>query len=130
MQWLVDLVKESLGILPVFIDRGDPAQPDWFQPSFTSDGNWHDFDISAHVPANARVISFLIIIIASAQGDGISLKKSGNISDNNISTLTTQVAAAAITGDLLIAATPNQEIQYKITPNVTSMIMTVKGWWL
>ena len=134
MQWLIDIIKDwsaEQGYLTAsFVDRGDTTLPDWDHLTLTLDNAWHELDLSAIVPANATAVSILCIMNGDAVGRRISLRKSGNANEGNMSIRTTNVANTVGQHDMVVAASANQIIDYKITTGWNILILVVKGWWL
>lgn len=131
MQWLIDLVIEAIGIPPVFIDRGDPAVPDFPVGSFIIDNAWHDLDLSGIVPATASAVLLAIEIASINAASQVILRKKGNINHINISQILTQVGGFLISGDFVCPIGSDGLLEYQIPPNPWIFLnVTVKGWWL
>lgn len=135
MQWLIDILAErviaTIGIPPVYIDRGDPAIDDFTFPDFTVDNAWHDLDLSAIVPEGAKAVQFHAEVRAPIIGDTFALRKNGNVNAANINLLVIQVGDVVIAQNLASALDTNRFIEYRvINPLTQVIILTVKGWWL
>jgi hypothetical protein len=73
-----DFVKNSITTSTgCYVDRGDPVAWDKSLIDFTTDGAWHDLDLSAIVPAGATAVVVLVYILDNAAGSEFDLKKAG-----------------------------------------------------
>ena len=134
MQWLIDLIKEWIiaqGYLTHgFVDRGDPAARDFVTGDFTTDGNWHDLDLSGIIPAGAKGICFICYIKDDLAAVFIDFRKKGNVNEENKSTIRSEAAGLWRYEDLTCAVSTDRKIEYKSTVTTFDFIrMTVKNWW-
>jgi len=111
-----------------FYDRGDPASYD--KTDFTTDGAWHDWDLSAIVPAGAKAVLLFVQIKDDAVGSYLGFRENGNSNAYNVSTIRTQVANIFADGDLICACDSSRIIEY-IGSNLAFVTTqaVVKGWW-
>ena len=131
MQWLIDLIIESIGVPPVFIDRGDPANDDFLVGSLVRDGAWHDLDLSSIVPSNASCVALAAYISGTTVLKWCEFRKKGNVNVYNESYFVTQVANVSITGDFNIPIGSDGLLQYRFQDStINNGAITVKGWWL
>lgn len=135
MQWLTDIIVErvinEIGIPPVFIDRGDPAAPDFTEPNFTQDFAWHDLDLSGIVPDGAQGVLLGINVASLTVAKLIEFRKDGNSNTFNVSSIITQVASTAITADLSCPISSDRKLEYRVHTVLWHILnLTVKGWWL
>jgi hypothetical protein len=134
MQWFVDIVKQlvidALGIPPCYIDRGDPSDHDFQLIDFTRDGAWHELDLSAIVPAGVSCVSARISISGNSSQQGFAIRKHGNSNDLNVSYTATQWGSVPIHEDIIFACDTNRIIEYRSNVNLTTINLTIKGWWL
>lgn len=133
MGQIVDLktwVQNQNYLTTSFIDRGDPAAKDFTRADFTTDNAWHDRDLSAIVPANAKGVCMRVAIKADVINAYFYLKEKGNVIDANIVSRRTLVANVAHEMSAVCALDENRKIEYK-AKNVTwqTMDITVKNWW-
>jgi hypothetical protein len=116
---------------PSFIDRGDPAASDFVVGALTTDGAWHDLDISAIVPSNAKAVLIRMSALTTTAQRVITLKKKGNTNSFNGSRMYTQVVSALITGDFVCPIGTDGLLEYLATNAIWSTLsIVVKGWWL
>lgn len=118
----------------IYVDRGDPAAPDFTKPGFTIDGAWHDLDLSGIVPAaGANMLVHLSLdVMPGTIGKYIRLREKGNSNSYNIGGL------AGIYGhrdylrsDVWVKMDANRVIQYQVESvplDWDSMEVTVRGW--
>lgn len=135
MQWLIDIVKEWIqaqGYLThSFVDRGDPGPQDFETENFTTDGAWHDLDLSDIIPAGTKAVALRIGIMDNEIGSYIQLRTKGNTFTTNSSGFETQIADIAIAGDFIQHPDSSRLLQYRTINRVFTLIqITVKGWWL
>jgi len=113
-----------------FIDRGDPTAFDFTTGDFTWDGNWHELDLSAIVPQNAKAVLFAAQFLHGGGGQHFKLRKHGNTNEKVISDITTQYINRVISPDLVVACDAGRKIDCWAGPGFPGTInLTVKGWW-
>jgi len=131
MQWLIDLVIESIGVPPVFIDRGDPASDDFAVIALTRNGAWHNLDLSGIVPSNASAVAMVAWLGSPVINRWFELRKKGNINNFNENYLITQVANIATAGNFVVPIGTDGLLEYKFQDGTFNQgAITVKGWWL
>lgn len=113
----------------ILTDRGDPASVDVAVGSLTTDGSWHDLDLSSIVPAGASFVVLYVELKDDAASSSILFRKNGNSNAMNVGAITTQVANILTRGDIIVACDSNRVIEY-LTSNLTfdTINITVKGW--
>jgi hypothetical protein len=114
-----------------FIDRGDPAAYDFTKANLTLDGYYHDLDLSAIVPAEARAVLLRTRIRSTTVNAYIRLKKKGNVNDYNVSQSIQYLASAYISAELTqpIGTDGLLELWGSSEP-WNNVDIVVKGWWL
>lgn len=135
MQWLIDIIKAwviAQGYLTTsYIDRGDPAVPDFLCAAFTFDASWRDLDCSGVVPAGAKAILFTIRLSCNGVGVDVKFRKNGNVNENVIARISPQLANVYICEDFVCACDVNRIIEYFGYAFYTyDTTLTIKGWWL
>lgn len=115
----------------LYVDRGDPDAYDKTVGNFTTDGNWHDLDLSAIVPATAFAVHIKVTLDDEGVASNITIKKKGNTNYHNAFSLSTQVTGVPIMGEGVVACNGNQELEYSAS-NLTFDVLNfiVKGWFL
>jgi microcystin-dependent protein len=113
-----------------FHDRGDPASADLTQAEMTTDGNWHDFDMSSIVPDGAKAVVLMVSIMDDVATSQLILRKKGNTNTVSYSGCRTMVANINSTWDLTVPCSTGRVIEYNATAGTWSAIsIVVKGWW-
>lgn len=112
-----------------FIDRGDPAADDWDHNDLTLDGAWHDLDVSAHVPQNAKAILMKVFIRDNLAGSTFQMRRHENANDWNSVIVYTQVAGLFLSADGTIPIDDDQTIEYKGTNGLQSCYLSIRAWW-
>lgn len=145
MQWLIDIIKEWIvaegyalqswvlaqGYLTAgFVNRGDPATPDFDAGDFPILFTWTELDLSAIVPANAKSVVFRAMGKHAATAQSLQIRKYGNANNNIISGLHTTVSNLIEEHDWTCAVDSNRKIEYLVsTDGWTLLTLTIKGWW-
>jgi len=135
MQWLIDIIKDWIvaeGYLKSsYIDRGDPFITDFEAGDLTTDGQWHDLDLSAIVPAGAKAVVFRVYVMNTTAMSDFRMRKNGNSNAKNTSELYTQVGNIVYTADMIVSPDTNRIIEYTaFLFGWTTLSLTIKGWWL
>lgn len=104
----------------IYVDRGDPAAPDFGNGDFTKDSNWHELDLSAIVPAAGA--NKLVYITATVTGDTIEFRKPGN--SNAVNTLYINAVESG-----WVQMDADRKIEYKVVPAAGTIAgFAVRGW--
>ncbi len=111
------------------IDYGDSSSAGWDLTALTTDGAWHDLDLSSIVPAGAKFVLMKIYVQDDAAGSYVQLRKNGNTEIFNAFTCRTQVANQVNEQDGWVACDTNRVIEYR-TANLTytAIYLRVRGW--
>lgn len=125
-QFISEVLK---GEFSLFVNRGDPAVTDFTVADFTCDNTWHELDISAFVPATAKLTLFHLKFEASQKDEEILFRKHGNNNIINITGCKTKQTDKHQYKTILIATSATRKIEYKSTnANITVIDLTVRGW--
>jgi len=117
-------------LMPAFVDRSDPAAWNFTLADFTTDGNWHELDLSGIIPANAKAAALSLMVADDVVNSSVRLRRPGQTYDYNCSEIVTMVADTPIVGDFVTALSDNRKIEYRTSPvTFNGIILTVKGWW-
>jgi len=120
----------SFEALPIYVDRGDPSSWDFTVANFTTDGNWHDLDLSSIVPGGTKLVHMRIRLCTPSLA-GINFRKKGNTNAVNIATMKTQVASVYYYEDFFVPCDANRIIQYLANDvSWTAIDVTVRGWFI
>lgn len=117
-----------------YVDRGSITAYDKTTADFTTDGTWRDIDLSAIVPAAAKMIAFKLRIEEDNIDRLAEFRTKGHADAADINTICERPAVANNTfyfwGCLSAGAYP-QILQYRFTNTVwTAIDFVVMGWWL
>ena len=113
-----------------YASRGDPAAYDYTQATLTIDSGWHTMDLSAIIPANAKLVKLRAVISKTDSSKELRLREAG---------LTNDIVAEhlwSITGFIIVDKTfdipcGGQQVEYYVTAGVWNTIgIVVVGWWL
>ncbi len=115
-----------------FVDRGDPAAYDFTVGDFTTDGAWHDLDLSSIVTnSDAKAILLNLVIQDGVAASRIRFRKNGNSNERAITGIETQAANITMRGAITIPCDVNQVVEYQGDNLVfTAINLTVLGWFL
>lgn len=112
------------------IDRGDPAA--WDRTAgWTADDAWHDWDLSAIVPAGAKTIKIRVHLLNTAIGIAFAFRKNGNANAYVTTQRTTLVASAGFDNEMTVACDNDRIIEYLAGAGGTwsRIWAVVVGWW-
>lgn len=113
---------------PKFIDRGNDAGAADFT-SFTTDGSWHDLDLSSIVPSGAVAAVLRVQIKDDAAESILQFRKNGATSTYAIPGVMTQVANIMNEQVITVPCDEARAIEYKGTNTTfTSIEVDVIGW--
>jgi hypothetical protein len=113
------------------VDRGDTALPDFMLADLTSDGEWHDLDLSDIIPKGASFAFIQAFIQDEIVGSYIAFRKKGYTGDFNADILILCVANCYARGTMFIPLGSDRVIQYQMTNTVfSSAAVTVRGWFI
>ncbi|RLC81854.1 MAG: hypothetical protein DRJ03_19710 [Chloroflexi bacterium] len=114
-----------------YVDRGDPAAWDWTVSDFTTDGNWHDLDCSAIVPAGAKAIIFRIHITDDLVGTYFQLRKNGNTNSYSSVMEIVNEANRYNNGTHIVPCDEDRIVEYRTTNTTIDAInVLVMGWFI
>jgi hypothetical protein len=114
-----------------YVDRGDPSSVDFTLSSFTTDGDWHDLNLSSIVPANASFVKAAILINDGGVANNIRFRKKGNINNRVSPVITIQVASISMTVDFTVPCDSDRVIEYLASSTTwTNIKLTVQGWFI
>lgn len=131
MQWIIDLVRDTIGPVDHYVDRGDFSGADFTIADFTRDGNWHDLDLSHIVPENTVLVSLRVTLKGTVQDKNFVLRENGNVNAGNVFIMTLQTSNAFFPEMGWVVPDANRVIEYKIDDlSINQVYMAVNGWWV
>lgn len=114
----------------MFTDRGDPAAADKIASGLIIDSAFHDWDLSAIVPAGATSVLLRVVANNTSASATLLLRKNGNSNSANVTRLDTQVANIYVFADAVVPCDSNRIIEYYVANSGTwNITLTVAGWW-
>jgi len=112
-----------------FFDRGNADSYDFSLADFTTDGEWHDLDLSAILPSGAKCVIFWVQINDDATSSWICFRKKGSLSVYNQGVCRTQVANVWCDAQMTIPCDSNRVIEYSAIDRIfTGIYLIVNGW--
>ena len=111
------------------VDRGDPAANDFAVGDLTTDGDWHDLDLSSIVPEGTVAVKIMVAIEDDTAGSAFSLRKNGNSNTTNRFRIIVQDAGDIMVGSDIVFCDENRVIEYLATSTTwTTINIAVTGW--
>lgn len=112
-----------------FHDRGNANYYDVLTASLTTNGAWHDLDLSAIIPNNTTAVVLSVLVKDDAVGSTIQFRKNGNTAIYNRSFTVTQVADVYSVATIIVPCDEDGIIEYLATNTTwTEILITVVGW--
>lgn len=129
MQAILEACYEYTQIQGIYIRRGDPAAWDKTIADFTRNGAWHDWDLSAIVPANAKGVILITRVSATVVNNSLQFRQNGNANAIVRSRNQTQVANVPLWDNPTVNLDANRIIEYNATAgNWTNLDAAVCAW--
>jgi len=114
-----------------FVDRGDPAAWDFSVGNLTTDGDYHDLDLSGILPEGAIAVVLGAYVSDDAAASYVLFREKGNNNGYNTFGIYTQVAGIAVQGEGHIRCDANRAIQYRASNTTfTNISLLVRGWFI
>jgi hypothetical protein len=115
----------------IYVDRGDPSSSDFTEDDLTTDGDWHELDLSSIIPAGA----FLAHIISAIEDTSVNLymqfQETGNT--NNLNVLAVKTYVSGIYSDLtgLVLLDSDRKCEYRFSnTTINNIIIAIRGWFI
>jgi hypothetical protein len=106
-----------------------PASHDFVVGDFTTDGNYHDLDLSTIVPANAKEVIISVEVRDDLAQQAVVIKKKGYMSDTTSPSIKTQVANVSIADFFRVPIGSDGIVEYLISNTTwTSISVDVVKW--
>ena len=113
-----------------YVHRGTLVAWDYNQSTLIQDGAWHTLDLSAIIPANAKLVDLGLGASASAAGCYFRVMKTGAMSGYGAVNVIPQVPNIIIDTEAIVDCT-GQQVDYLISEAVfTTLRFCVIGWFL
>ncbi|RLC33997.1 hypothetical protein DRH14_03915, partial [Candidatus Shapirobacteria bacterium] len=114
-----------------YVPRGDPQNWDW--TSLTTDGNWHELDLSDILPPEAagKLIHFSAQLLVNNSGAGMYLRKKGKTGSLDGRAVCTSANIVTNFSDIWVQCDENRKVEYWFTGGVTwsRTYLVIRGWY-
>jgi len=132
MQHLIDLIAArviaTIGVPPVYVDRGDIAASDWLVGDFTRDNAWHDLNLSGVIPSGLSLVHFRCFILSTVVNKAAMFRTKGNSNEINMHKFWVPVASMWHQMDFMIPPSVDNKVQYRISStDITGMSLSIVG---
>lgn len=124
---VTQVVRETV-VVPQFVDRGDPAEPDWTQADLTCDENWHVLDLTTVNAAIAGATEVQFRIVFSGSYGDVRLRRHGAVNGINVERQIFESGDPQSGFTLHVAPDENGRIDYWASSGAR-FALTVSGWW-
>ena len=113
-----------------FYGRGDIAAVDFSLSSLTTDGAYHNLDLSLIIPNGTVAVLLRVALVDDAAGSYILFRKKGDANAHRAMVVRSQVANVWTDADGIMPIGESKKLEYKAS-NLTfsDMLIVVKGWW-
>ena len=128
----VQVVRETV-VVPQFVDRGfvdrgDPAAPDWTHEDLTCDGHWHVLDLTTVNAAIAGSTEVQFRIVFSGGYGDVRLRRHGCVNEVNVERQIYESGDPQSGFTMHVAPDANGRIDYW-AHSASRFTLTVSGWW-
>lgn len=113
-----------------YVNRAEQSAYDYNQSTLTKDGAWHTLNLSAIVPANAKLVLLRVGAAYTAAGYYFRISKAGQPGPFSWADIATQ-AANIVNEQTVLVDCSGQQIQYWCSAvSFSSLRLLVLGWFL
>ena len=113
----------------LYVDRGDPAAMDFIVSDLTTDGSWHELDLSSIVPAGAHAVNMRLAIADNLTNEVLNIREKSNTNNINLLTVKTQVANLVNYTSGIVTCDNDRKIEYNASNTTWTYIGIVVGGW-
>ena len=114
-----------------WVDRGDYNGYDYQVGDFTTDGAWHNLDLSGEIPVGAQLAVIRVKINDDVVGNTVKIGPVGYTNGYNIRRQNIQIAGQDIEFEGLITLNSARQIEYWANSTTwTTIDLIVKGWFI
>ena len=116
--------------IPYWTERSGLTGDDFVLADFTTDGEWHELDLSSILPEDAKLIDVYVHIQDNLVGNFFTLKSYGEVNSYNVIEVHSEVANTENDTEGFLYVGDKRIIQYKATDTVfTNIKLTIRGYW-
>jgi len=112
-----------------FVDRGDPAAPDWTHEDLTCDGHWHVLDLTTVNAAIAGATEVQLRLVFTSQSGHVKFRRHGCVNEVNVEERYYYYTYLQKYTTIHVAPDENGRIDYWAESGLTHFDLTVSGWW-
>lgn len=113
-----------------YVHRGNPVAYDYDETTLTQNGAWHTLNLSAIVPANAKLVHLRLGASASASGRYFRVAKTGFVGVYATVNVATQVANIINETDAIVDCVGQQVDYWTTGAAFVALRFCVIGWFL
>ena len=121
--------RGSRGLL--YVDRGDRNAYDFQLANITCDNNWHELDISALIPNNAKMVrGYIEVRSSAASGHVFGVDESGKSNHYTAYWINQIMNDVWVQGGFELSVLSNKSIAYRGKNTITYFQLVIQGWWV
>lgn len=114
-----------------WVDRGDPAAPDWTQATLTLDQNWYNLDLSTIIDVGTKLVTFRIYQIGGEGGPTeFMMRTKGYVNEVNVSKSYGSPPFESVCELFAVSPDENRIVEYNGGGALTTLNVTVAGWFV
>ncbi len=114
-----------------FVDREDPAAPDFDKGDLTTDDTWNVLDLAAIIPKHTKLVMIRCKVESSNYYPVISVRTCGNTNEVNVDAIRVPALNKDYHITFFVYPDSNRCIEYhSIAATFTTLNLTVAGWWI
>lgn len=111
------------------VDGGNPLGWHYNIGDFTTDGSYHDLDLSAYVPVGAKFVLLRVNLLNSTANKACAFRKNGISQVYNNDYIYCQVAWVSYSQNVIVAVDDDRVIEYAFASGGWSQIdISIAGW--
>jgi len=120
--------KTALPSSSLVVSAGDIAAFDYDKNDFTWDSTWYELDMSAKIPASAKLVHLRVRHIHTATNNWMKFRKNGYSNIFNMAEFNTRVASVSDQSDVWVEVDADSKIAYQGGSIPLGFDVAVRGW--
>lgn len=116
-----------------YVWRGDVTDADLSDTEMTVDDAWHDWNVAAIVPANAKVVTLYVELVAGGAGAHFAVGPEGIVHLNSGDICYLQIGGGFVCQTIRSPISTNGILRYRAggwVPPGDQCFVYVTGWWI